>query len=159
REFLAREAIDVGMQRQKTVLAVDRAQNPLAFRNLEHAHARIVGGGLKRQLLVAGNDDGARNRRKVASLAALFVILDKLVNLAPDNLPLIRLLARGNPSLEKVPIDLGGLRIRFLTSAPYRRLRCFAVAQHLESDQLVDVAGGQRRLVELDPELLHPDSG
>ena len=33
----------------------------------------------------------------------------------------------------------------------------FAVVQHLEANELVDVAGSQRGLVEVDPELLHPD--
>ena len=34
-----------------------------------------------------------------------------------------------------------------------------AVAQDLEAHELVDVVGGQRGLVELHPELLHPDGG
>ena len=37
REGLAAEALDVGVQRQEPVLAVDRAEDALALRHLEHA--------------------------------------------------------------------------------------------------------------------------
>ena len=38
-------------------------------------------------------------------------------------------------------------------------MRLVLVAQHFESDELVDIAGRQRGLIELHAELLHPDSG
>jgi len=41
----------------------------------------------------------------------------------------------------------------------HRRLRAVAVIEHLEADQLIDVTGGQRSLVELHAELLHPNRG
>ena len=41
-EVLALEAIDVGVQREQPVLAVDRAQDPFALRHLQDADARIV---------------------------------------------------------------------------------------------------------------------
>ena len=47
---------------------------------------------------------------------------------------------------------------RLLLAAPDRLTR-LAVVQDLEADQLVDVAGGQRGLIELHAELLHPDGG
>ena len=52
-EVLAREAIDVGVQREQPVLAVDRAQNAFALGHLQDADARVVARRLKRQLLVA----------------------------------------------------------------------------------------------------------
>src|SRR5207249_12335920 len=65
------------------LLPVDRAQNPLALRHLQDADARVVVHRLKRELLVAGDDDGAGDRRQIARLAALLVVLDQLVDLAP----------------------------------------------------------------------------
>ena len=53
REVLALEAIDVGVQREQAVLAVDRAQDAFALRHFQNADARVVVGRLKRQLLVA----------------------------------------------------------------------------------------------------------
>ena len=41
-ELFFAEPIDVGVQRQQPVLAVDRAQNALAFGHLERADARVV---------------------------------------------------------------------------------------------------------------------
>ena len=62
--------------------------------------------GLKRELLVARDDDRARNRRQVARLAALLVVLHELVDLAADDLPLIGLLARRDAAFEQVPVHL-----------------------------------------------------
>ena len=42
REVLALEAIDVGVQREQPVLAVDRAQDAFALGHLQDADARIV---------------------------------------------------------------------------------------------------------------------
>ena len=75
------EAIDVGVQREQPVLAVDRAQDAFALGHLQDADARVVVGRLERQLLVARDDDGAGNRRQVARLAALLVVLHELVDL------------------------------------------------------------------------------
>ena len=50
-------------------------------------------------------------------------------------------------------------RGRRLLAAAAHRLRLLAVAEHLEPDQLVDVAGAQGGLVELHAELLHPNRG
>ena len=61
---------------------------------------------LERQFLVARDDDGAGNRRQVPRLAALLVILNEFVNLSPDDLALVGLLARGDAALEQVPVDL-----------------------------------------------------
>ena len=72
----------------------------------QYADARIFAGGLEGELLVAGNDDGAGNRRQVARLPALLVVLNELVDFAADDLPLVRLLIGGYPALEQVPIDL-----------------------------------------------------
>ena len=75
---------------------------------------------LERQLLVGGDDDGAGNRRQIARLPALLVVLDELFDLAADDVALIRLLARRDAPLEQVPADLR-LRCLFL-AAPHRRL-------------------------------------
>ena len=73
-EVLAREPVDVGVQREQPVLAVDRAQDAFALRHLQDADARVVAGRLEVQLLVAADDHGAGNRRQVARLAALLVV-------------------------------------------------------------------------------------
>ena len=39
REFLTLEPIDVGVERQQTVLAIDRAQDAFALRHLQHPDA------------------------------------------------------------------------------------------------------------------------
>ena len=119
-EVLALEAIDVGVQREQPVLAVDRAQDAFALRHLQDADPRIVAGRLERQLLVAGDDDRARNRRQIARLAALLVVLHELVDLAPDDLALIGLLARRDAPLEQIPVHLRGRR---RLGAPCRRAR------------------------------------
>ena len=158
REVFFAESIDVGVQRQQPVLAVDRAQNAFALGHLQRAHARSLVRRLEDELLVAGDDDGAGNRRQVARLAALLVVLDELVDLPPDDLALVGLLARRDAPLEEVPVDLGGAPASRL---PPRTgwLGLLAVAQDLEADELVDITGGQGGLVELDAELLHPNGG
>ena len=113
---------------------------------------------LETQRLVARDDDRAGNRRQIARLAALLVVLHQLVDLLADDLALIGLLARADAPLEQVPVHLRSVRRRLLAPAA-DRLRLLAVTEHLEPDQLVDVAGGQGGLVELHPELLHPDGG
>ena len=45
REILALEAVDVGVQREQPVLAVDRAQDPFALGDLQDADARVVSAG------------------------------------------------------------------------------------------------------------------
>ena len=52
-EVLAGEAVDVRVQREQAVLAVDRAEDPLALGHLQDADARVVTRRLKRELLVA----------------------------------------------------------------------------------------------------------
>src|SRR3979409_679808 len=99
-EVLALEALDVGMKREKTMLAVDGSQNPFTLRHLENAQARVFARRLKRQLLVARNDHRPGNRREIARLTALFVVLNQLVDLAPDDVTLVRLLARRDSPLE-----------------------------------------------------------
>ena len=113
------------------------------------------GDRLELQRLVAGNDDGARNRRQVPRLTALFVVSDELVDLLADDLALVGLLARGDAALEQIPSDLGLARV-----APHaRRAALLAVAQHLEAHELVDVLGRERSLIELHAKLLHPERG
>ena len=113
--------------------------------------------GLERQLLVARDDDGAGNRRQIARLAALLVVLHQLVDLPADDLALIRLLARRDAPLEQVPVHLRRRRARRPPRTPAGGP--VAVAEDLEPDELVDVTGGERSLVELHAELLHPDGG
>ena len=121
--------------------------------------AAVVARRLEVQLLVAADDHGAGNRREIARLAALLVVLHELVDLAADDLALIGLFARRDAALEQVPVHLGRRGSGPRLAAAHRRLGAVAVAEHLEADKLVDVAGGQGRLVELDPELLHPNRG
>ena len=65
---------------------------------------------LERQLLVARDDDRAGNRRQIARLAALLVVLHELVDLAADDLALIGLFARRDAPLEQIPVDFRGRR-------------------------------------------------
>ena len=106
-ERLVAEAIDVGVQREQAVLSVDRAQDAFALGHLQAADPRAAFGRLEAQLLVARDDHGAGNRRQVARLAALFVVLHQLFDLLADDLALIRLFVRGDAALEQIPVDLG----------------------------------------------------
>ena len=155
------KAIDVRVQREQPMLAVDGAEDPFALGHLQDADARVFVRRLERQLLVARDDHGARNRRQVARLAALLVVLHELVDLAADDLALIGLLARRDAPLEQIPVHFRGRRARhgLLLAAAHAGLRAVAVVQDFEPNQLVDIAGGQGGLVELHPELLHPDGG
>src|SRR5438034_11507421 len=136
------------------MLPVNGAEDPFALGHLENADA-IVARCLKRELLVARDDDGARNRRQVARLTALLVVLRELVDLLPDDLALVGLVARRDAALEEVPVHFRRRRHpRLLSAAANTRLPAFAVAQNLESDELIYVTGGQGSLVELHAELL-----
>src|SRR5262245_35062213 len=158
-EVLVPEALDVGVQRQQPVLAVDGAQDAFALRHLQDADA-VVAGRLEGQLLVARDDDGAGNRRQIARLTALLVVLHQLVDLLPDDLALVGLVARRNAALEEVPVHLRRLRqTGFLSATPHVRLSTLAVAEKLEPDELIYVAGREGSLVELHPELLHSNRG
>ena len=153
-ELVALNVLEVGVQRQQPVLAVDGAQDALTLRHLQAAHRGPGLDGFERQLFVARDDDGARNRRQVSCLAALLVVLHQLVDLLADDVALVRLLARRDPAFEQVPVHL---RRRLFLASAHGRLPGLAVVQHLEAHKLVDVAGGERRLIELHPELLHTD--
>src|SRR5688500_14744692 len=138
------------------MLAVDGAQDAFALGHLQRADR---GSGFDRfelERFIARDDHGARNGWQVARLTALLVVLNELVNFLADDLPLIRLLARGYPPLQQIPVHLRLNRRRFLPAAP-DGLRLLTVAQNLEPHELVDIACRQRRLVELDSELLHPN--
>src|SRR5919106_3682265 len=104
-KVLALEPIDVGMKRQQPVLAIDCTQNAFPLPHLQRPHLALIVGGVERQLFIARNDDRPRNRRQVARLPALLVVLHELVDLLPDDLPLVRLFTGGNPTFEKIPVD------------------------------------------------------
>jgi len=92
-------------------------------------------------------------------VSALLVVLHQFVDLAPDDLTLIRLFTRRDTAFEQIPVHLRRRHAGTWLAAPHGGLGAVAVAKHLKADKLVDVAGGQGRLVELDPELLHPNGG
>jgi hypothetical protein len=129
----------------------------IALRHLQPAHPRTALGRLEVELLVARDDDRARNRRQVARLAALLVVLDQLVDLLADDLALVRLLVRRNAALEQIPVDLRLGTTLLLAAKP--SLSLILIAQHFEPDELVDVAGREGGLVELHAELLHSNRG
>src|SRR5262249_35265161 len=81
------------------------------------------------------------------------------VDLSADDLALISLLVRGDPAFEQIPVDFRRSGAWLHLAAAHAGLGVVAVVQDLEPDQFVDVAGGQRGLVKLHPELLHSDSG
>src|SRR5207249_1819090 len=74
-EVFALETVDVRVQREEPVLSVDRPQNSFALRHLQDPDTPVIARRLKRQLLVARDDDGAGNRRQIPRLAALLVLL------------------------------------------------------------------------------------
>ena len=88
------------------LLAVDRAEDAFTLRHLQRAERRVAADRIKLQRFIARDDDGAGNRRQIACLATLLVVLHELVDLASDDLTLVGLLARGDPSLEQIPVDL-----------------------------------------------------
>ena len=100
RKVFALKAVDVGMQREQPVLAVDCAQDPFALRHLQHSQPPIVARRLERQFLVARDDHRARDRWEIPRLTALLVVLHELVDLAADDLALIRLFVRGDATFE-----------------------------------------------------------
>ena len=155
RERLAAKAIDVGVQRQQPVLTVDRAQDAFALGHLQPAKHAAGFDWVECQLLVGRDDHGAGNRRQIACLPALLVVLHELVDLLPDDLALIGLVTRRDPPFEQVPIDLGLWRLLAATHTA----GLVDVAEDLESNEFVDVAGGKGGLIELHAELLHPNSG
>ena len=157
-ERLAAEPLDVGVEREQAVLPVDRAEDPFALRHLQHADPGPFARRLEAKRLVARDDHRAGNRRQIARLAALLVVLNQLVDLAADDLPLVGLVVGGDAALEQIPVDLGRRRQAFPAPAP-DRLPALAIAEDLEANELVDVAGTERCLVELDAELLHADRG
>ena len=158
-EVFVPEALDVGVQGEQAVLAVNRAQDAFALGHLQDADALVAVGRLKRQLLVARDDDGARNRRQVARQAALLVVLHELVDLLPNDLALVSLFARRDAPFEEVPVHLRGRGQSGPLAAAHARLPPFAVAQNLEPDELIYVTGSQGSLVELHAELLHANRG
>jgi len=89
-ELLALETVDVRVERQQPVLAVDGAQNAFALGHLEDADTRVVVGRLEGQPLVTRNDDRAGNRRQIAGLTTLLVVLHEFVDLAADDLAIRR---------------------------------------------------------------------
>jgi hypothetical protein len=104
REVLVTNVFDIGMERQQTMLTVNRPQDAFPLRYFQPTDRRAAFDRLECQFFVAGDDHGARNRRQIASLAALFVILHEFVDLSPDDLALVRLLAGRNSTLEQVPV-------------------------------------------------------
>jgi hypothetical protein len=104
-----------------------------------------------------GDDDRAGNRGQIARLAALLVVPDQFVDLPADDLPLVGLVVRRDPALEDVPVHLR--RHAAALPSAHGRVVLLAVAQHLEADELVDVLGRERRLVEPHAELLHLNGG
>ena len=122
-ERLAAEPLDVSVQREQAVLTVDGAQNAFALRHLQHADRCAFGRRFEAERLVARDDHRAGNRRQVARLAALLVVLDQLVDLAADDLPLVGLVAGGDAALEQIPVDLGRRRQAFSAAAPDRLRR------------------------------------
>src|SRR5690606_18985528 len=126
-----------GVKRQQSVLSVDRPKNTLAFGYFQDAQRRIAGSRLVLQRLVTGNNDGARNRGQVSGLSALLVVSHELVDLLANDLALVRLVARRDAPLEEIPAHF-----RCSRAAPHGlAFRRFAVVEHLEADQLVDIAG------------------
>src|SRR5439155_16504875 len=102
------------VQRAQPVLSVDGPQNSLALRHLQDPDTPVIARRLKRQLLVARDDDGAGNRRQIPRLAALLVVLHELVDLAADDLALVRLLAGRDATLEEIPVHFRWHRARLL---------------------------------------------
>src|SRR5262245_30903375 len=102
RERLFRDVVDIAVKREQPGLSIHRSEDAPAFRHLRPPDQTSRFEWFERQLLVARDNDGARNRGQIPRLPALFVILDKLFNFAPDDVALVGLLARSNPPFEQI---------------------------------------------------------
>ena len=129
REVLVLDVVDVRMEREQAMLAVDCTQDSFALGHLEAANRRTVHRRFECKLLVTRDDHGARDGRKISRLSTLLVVLHEFVDLSPDDLTLIGLLARRDPALEQVPIHLRG---RLLVAAT-DRLPGLPVVEHFEA--------------------------
>src|SRR4030095_7483622 len=146
RERFVAEPVDVGVKREQTMLTVDGPEDSFALGYFEAAHRGSIFHRLKRQLLIAGNNHGAWNRRQVARLTALLVVLHQFVDFSPDDLSLISFFARRNSTFQQIPIHF---RLRLLLAARHGWLARFAVAETLEPNELVDIPGGKGGLIKL----------
>jgi hypothetical protein len=101
-------------------------------------------------VLLADDDDRARDGREVAGLAAVPVVLEEFLDLPPDDRPLEGGLALPDPLFQDLPVDLGPL------GAAPGGAGCGLgrpVPQDLEADQPANVRSREDRLVELNSEL------
>ncbi len=150
-EDVEAELLDVVVEREQAMLAVDGAQDALTLGDLQDAEARpVVAQRLELQRFLRRDDHRPGDRGQVAGLAALLVVLHQLLDLLADDLALIRLLVGGNAPLQQVPIHLG-----LTLAASHGLMALVPVAQHFEADQLADIAGSERRLKKVHLKLLH----
>src|SRR5262245_6602415 len=155
-EWVGPEGVERRMQGEQPVLAIDGAQDALTRRHLQRADCPVFDDGVEPQALVARDDHRSRDGREVACLPALLVVLDELFDLSADDLALVRLFVGGDAALEEVPVDLGR---GAPAPAAHWLVSLIAVAQDLETHELVDVVGSQGGLIELHAELVHADGG
>ena len=105
-EVLAVKAVDICVEGEEPMLAVDSAEDPLPLRDSQDADAGIIPRRLKGELFVATDDDGAGNGWKIVRLPALLVILHQLVDFSANDLTLVGLLVGRDTALEQIPVDL-----------------------------------------------------
>src|SRR6266480_2471421 len=138
---------------QETVLTVEHAQHAVLLGDLQEPEIVVTRDRSEGEPLLGGDDDGAGDRGQRPGVLALPVVHDELVDLPPNDRPLVGGLALADPLLQHVPVHPRA-RAR---AALLRRffLRAAGVAEHLELHEPVDVLGRKAGLIELHPELLY----
>ncbi len=126
------------------MLAVQAPQDSGFFRNLEHPQVGILPSGRKFERPLGNHNDGPRDSRKISGLLTFRIILNQFTNFLPNHRPLKGGFTPPNPFLQQLPVDGGGL-----TGFPPFFLLNGRIIQHLKFDQLLDVSGCERSLIEL----------
>ena len=114
----------------------------------------MVGHGPEAEALLGGDDDGAGDGGELAGLPALAEVGDELLDLPADHRALVGVRGLADPPLEDLPVHPrpGDPALGLVLGEP-------AVAQDLELDEPVDLAGREGGLVEFDAELLDAVGG
>ena len=144
------------VQGEQPVLAVEHAQDAVLLRDLEQAQVVLARHRGEGEALLGGDDDRAGDRGQGARVLAVAIVADQLVDLPADDRALVGGLALADPLLERFPVHARAVRALLALAGGLVRT---SVPEHLELDQPVDILGGERRLKEFDPELLHAVRG
>ncbi len=145
------------MQGEEAVLTVQHPQHPVLLGDLQQAQVVLARHRGEGEALLGRDDDRARDGGERARVLAVAVVVHQLVDLPADDRTLVGGLALADPLFEGFPVHPRPVRAGLALAGGLHVIA--AVAEHLELDQSVDVLRGERRLEELDAELLHAVRG